>query len=141
MTATFILGIALYLVGTVAAIELCFLCCRFGKLTKSAAMKRTVLAAIITGLVWSCIIIHPWSRVTDLEQPPPDFLNRCVAAIVFLGLAIIIGSLALIPAAGIALVYVRLFGGPHDAQGAAPNGGPATLAGNSGVTEGPPSVT
>jgi hypothetical protein len=102
---------------------------------------------------WWALVALPFIYLGSVcAQPNLNLANGCLA---YLAMLIGFGITALFPPLGFAILggamsgfyvsalekWIRMRLVPEAALGAPPNGGPGKPVGNSGVTEGPPSVS
>jgi hypothetical protein len=95
-----------------------------------AALVTAFLRAKVAAVLWTVVLVITLLRALLPSAPAPQF--PFAVAVFWCGLA-----------AQVALCYsaFRLLRARTAEPGASPNGGPAVSSGNSGVTDGPPSVS
>jgi hypothetical protein len=104
-----------FITFTAVAVQICLLGWRVRPLTRAIVWRRTFIAAIITGIIWWCFFyFSTFSSRGVSSEHTPSFTDEFVVSLLLLMPAFLFSFVAMIPAAGVALIYIRLFCKTHE---------------------------
>jgi hypothetical protein len=104
-----------FITFTAVAVQICLLGWRVKPLTRAIVWRRTFIGAFITGLMWWSFFYFSTFSVRGFNsEHTPSFFEKFLVTLLTLLPAFLFSLGAMLPAAGMALLYIRLFCKTHE---------------------------